>query len=156
MANEKKNTAEKFFREAGALWCKMYSELVPPDLETGEVADCGFWEDGSEKKAMKEILISLRLRAERKNIIWTKEEMLKRLELFIMATYNDKWISDHFSLRIINQSKTLIFNKKSKSKDATLAVTRETASKSLATGPNRKVRILFSVLYLTLSAFVPE
>lgn len=119
MANEKKNTAEKFFREAGALWCKMYSELVPPDLETGEVADCGFWEDGSEKKAMKEILISLRLRAERKNIIWTKEEMLKRLELFIMAAYNDKWISDHFSLRIINQSKTLIFNKKSKSKDAT-------------------------------------
>lgn len=114
---EKSPGAEKFFKEAGSLWVSLYGELMPCDEETGEVADCGFWEDGSEKKAMKEILISLRGRAERQNVVWTKEEMSVRLNKFIRAAKEDSWISEHFSLRIINQSKTLIFNKLVKSKN---------------------------------------
>lgn len=108
--------AEKFFKDAGVLWIRVYGELMPPDKQTGEVADPGFWKDGSEKKAMKEILISLRERAARQKVEWTQQVMESRLERFLRSAHSDKWISEHFSLRIMNQSKILIFNNQITSK----------------------------------------
>jgi hypothetical protein len=106
----KKGEPEKYFKEAGAVWVRLYGELLPIDFETGEVAEPSFWDTPSEKKSLKEILISLRERATKKNIIWTKDVMQERLEKFILAAWKDDWLSKKFMLRFINQNKTLIFN----------------------------------------------
>lgn len=106
----KKKVTEKYFQQAGNIWIKVYGELLPPDPEDGSIADPGFWKDGAEKKHLKLILIDLRERAEKKNIVWTEAAMEERLRAFILRSWDDDWISKNFMLRIINQNKTKIFN----------------------------------------------
>jgi len=101
---------EKYFKTAASIWISIYGELVPPDKETGEVADPGFWTNGPDKRHLKLILIELRLRAEKKNIEWTEEEMGNRLRLFLHKAWEDDFISKNFMLRIINNCRTKIFN----------------------------------------------
>lgn len=105
---KEKLAAEKFFREAGSLWVKLYGELIPK--VDNELAVPEFWDDGPEKRFLKMILASLRKRAEEKNIEWTKEICLQRFELFIRKSWEDRFCSGNFMLRIINMNKTKIFN----------------------------------------------
>lgn len=101
---------EKFFHAAAKVWIDLYGELLPPDFETGEVADPGFWTNGPDKRHLKLILMDLRLRAEKKNIEWTEETMKHRLELFLRKAWEDDFIWKNFMLRIISNNRTKIFN----------------------------------------------
>lgn len=107
---EKKKAAppEKFFREAGVLWIKLYGELLPE--VDGEKANPFFFKDPVQMRNLKLILSALRERAEIKNVEWTKEECLCRLELFLRKAKEDNFIGSNFMLHIINSQKVKIFN----------------------------------------------
>ncbi len=109
-SKKKKVDTEKYFRQAASIWIRVYGELVPPNFETGEVADPGIWSDGAEKKNLKLILVSLRERAESKGVEWNEENMSQRFEAFIRKAWDDDFVCKNFMLRIINNNKVKIFN----------------------------------------------
>lgn len=104
----KKRPPEKFFRQAGVLWIELYGEVMP--LVNMEKAIPSFWKNGAETRSLKTILIELRERAELKKIVWTEEEMKKRLRAFLMKAWEDSYISGCFQLRIISLNRTKLFN----------------------------------------------
>ncbi len=109
-SKKKKVDPEKYFRQAASIWIRVYGELVPPDPETGEVADPSFWKDGAEKRNLKLILTSLRDRAESRGVEWTEENMAQRFEAFIRKAWEDDFVYKNFMLRMINNNKVKFFN----------------------------------------------
>lgn len=67
--------------------------------------------DGSAPKDMKNIISSLRLRAEKSNIQWTADVAVLRWKKFLEFAVKDKWLSENFLLQNINRQKDKIFFK---------------------------------------------
>ena len=100
MKKERK-AKEPYFKEAVSLWFDFYKSkfIIEPTFNTSEPRD------------LKLILESLRKRAEKKYVIWSLEEMNKRLIYFLNFAYSDNWLREHFTLRILNSQKDCIYVK---------------------------------------------
>jgi dynactin complex subunit len=102
MADKKqKKTKEPFYKMAVDLWFSFYKEkfIDAPTFDTSAPRD------------LKLILESLRKRAETQGQVWTEELCIQRLKHFLNFAYNDLWISQHFTLRILNSQKDCIYAK---------------------------------------------
>ena len=53
---------------------------------------------GQDPKIFKRIVQRLKDRAEKKKVEWTATSGTQRLQLFLDAAFNDKWLKDHFLL----------------------------------------------------------
>lgn len=65
--------------------------------------------DGSAPRDLKNIIESLRKRAEDKNVEWTKEVAIVRFRHFLEHAYMDRWLSENWLLMNINRQKDKIF-----------------------------------------------
>jgi hypothetical protein len=65
--------------------------------------------DGSAPRDLKSIIISLRKRAEEKNVEWTYEVATTRFKSFLEHCYQDRWLSNNWLLQNINRQKDKIF-----------------------------------------------
>lgn len=72
--------------------------------------------DGSAPRDLKNIIISLRKRAEDKKVEWNHEVATTRFRHFLEYCYEDYWLRDNFLLQNINRQKDKIFFKISKNK----------------------------------------
>lgn len=67
--------------------------------------------DGSAPRDLKQILITLRQRAEIKGVDWTEEAAKFRFVEFLKVAYSDSWLSQNFILFNINRQKDRLFFK---------------------------------------------
>lgn len=65
--------------------------------------------DNSAPRDLKQIIQTLRKRAQDKNIEWTHEVATTRFRHFLEHAYNDKWLCDNWLLQNINRQKDKIF-----------------------------------------------
>lgn len=65
--------------------------------------------DNSAPRNLKNILISLRKRAEEKGIEWTYEVATSRFRLFLEHAYQNRWLADNWLLQNIDRQKDTIF-----------------------------------------------
>jgi len=65
--------------------------------------------DGSAPRDLKNILTTLRKRAEEKNVEWTYEVATTRFRHFLEWAYMDKWLAENWLLMNINRQKDRIF-----------------------------------------------
>lgn len=65
--------------------------------------------DNSAPRDLKNILITLRKRAEDKGIEWTYEVATSRFRHFLEWSYMDKWLADNWLLMNINRQKDRVF-----------------------------------------------
>lgn len=65
--------------------------------------------DGSAPRDLKNIIQTLRKRAEDKNVEWSHEVATTRFRHFLEYCYSDRWLRDNFILYNINRQKDKIF-----------------------------------------------
>lgn len=90
---------EPYYKDAVQIWFDFYKEkfFEPPTFDTSAPRD------------LKLIMESLRKRAELQGKDWTLQLATERLKGFLNFAYSDKWISEHFTLRILNSQKDPIY-----------------------------------------------
>lgn len=100
-----KKPKEPFFKKGVEIWFDFYKEKFgePPTFDTSAPRD------------LKLISESLRKRAEMQQQEWTEDLFVKRLQGFLTFAFSDKWLSEHFTLRILNSQKDCIYAKLRKS-----------------------------------------
>lgn len=98
---KKEKTPEPFFKELVSVYFQFCRG------EFGEEPTF----DGSAPRDFKDIIKSLRERAQKSNIEWTLEVAQSRLLNFLMFANMDKWLHDNFILSNINRQKDKIFFK---------------------------------------------
>ena len=69
--------------------------------------------DGSSPRDLNQIIVSIRKRAELKNIDWNIESAKKRVRAFFDLAFQDDFLSKNFILSSINRQKDKIFFKAS-------------------------------------------
>ena len=65
--------------------------------------------DGSAPRDLKSIIVSLRERAEKSNIMWSLDVAQFRFHNFLEFAYQDYWLKNNFLLFNINRQKDKIF-----------------------------------------------
>lgn len=65
--------------------------------------------DGSAPRDLKNIIQTLRKRAESKGIEWTQEVATYRFNLFLDHCYQDEWLRKHWLLMNLDRQKDRIF-----------------------------------------------
>lgn len=92
---------EKFYSQAVEVWFAFYEEKFndKPTFDTSAPRD------------LKLIMESLRKRAQAQGLEWTAELARTRLKGFLNFAFSDSWISQHFTLRILNSQKDPVYAK---------------------------------------------
>lgn len=72
--------------------------------------------DGSAPRDMKQIVHSLRKRAEDQKVEWTQEVAIARFISFLEYAFSDWWLSENWILSNINRQKDKVFFKIAKNK----------------------------------------
>lgn len=74
--------------------------------------------DGSAPRNLKAIVLALQKRATEKNVVWTKEEGLRRFNRFLSTAEKHWLIKDNFMLFIIDRHKEKVFQMLTELKNA--------------------------------------
>jgi hypothetical protein len=99
MKKKKTSAAEPFWNEMVALYflfCKEKFNEVPSF-------------DNSAPRDLKNIIQTLRKRAEDKQVEWTFEVATTRFRHFLECCYEDRWLSENWLLMNISRQKDKIF-----------------------------------------------
>lgn len=96
-----KKPKEPFFKTGVAVWFYFYEQKFgyKPTFDTSAPRD------------LKLISESLRQRAESKGHEWTEELYRSRLIGFLNFAFTDRWMAEHFTLRLLNSQKDCIYAK---------------------------------------------
>jgi hypothetical protein len=73
--------------------------------------------DGSAPRDLKNIIQTLKKRAEDAGIEWTKETAIHRFRLFLQYAFSDWWLSENWLLQNINRQKDKIIFKAAKNRN---------------------------------------